>query len=86
MTDPFVVAFVAGSLLLAGVLELASVPVKGLFYPKLMALGLFMLSARLWFLLWTGDLGRLNVWGLGPISMIAVSRIYYCVQVMRRRL
>ena len=76
----------ASTLLIAGILELLSLRDKGLFYPKLMALGLFMLSSRLYYLLWMGDLGRLNIWGVGPIMMIAVSRVMYSVHVMRTRL
>lgn len=61
MTDPIVVSVIAGMLFVAGVLELVSLANKRLFYPKLMALGMFMLSARLFYLVQIGDLGRLNI-------------------------
>ena len=80
------VSLCAAILLLAGVIELVSVANKRLFYPKVMALGLFMLSSRLWYLIWLGELGRLNIWGMGPIMLMATSRLLYCVSVMKQRI
>lgn len=77
---------VASILAMAGVLELLSVKDKTLLYPKLMALGFFMLSTRLFYLVETHDIGRLNIWGTGPIAMLGVARVYYCAMVMRGRL
>ena len=73
----WVVAIVAFSLLTAGVVELVSLRDARV---------MFMLASRLAYLLWVGDLARLNIWGMGPIMMIATSRIIYCTQLMRGRL
>jgi len=77
---------VATILGVAGILELVSVKDKALFYPKLMALGFFMLSTRLFYLVETHDIGRLNIWGTGPIAMLGVARVYYCAMLMRGRI
>jgi len=64
--NEWIIAIAALSLLTAGVLELVSLrDARAKFYPKLMALGLFMLASRLAYLLLVGDLARLNIgaWG-----------------------
>lgn len=76
----------ASILAMAGMLELLSVREKNLFYPKVMALGFFMLSARLFYLASNNELARLNIWGMGPISMLGVARVYYCAMLMRSRI
>lgn len=89
MIEPYAALAVGVSLLIAGLLEFACI-VRGTadvwLTSRMMMLALLMLGGRVTYLFFAGETTRLNMWGMGPIAMIAMSRIMASVALLRMRM
>lgn len=77
--DPYTASLCALVLIVAAVMEFIAHS-RARMVAFLAAFGFLMLGVRYAFLVYTGDLGRLNLIGTGSIGAIALSRIMACAE------
>lgn len=91
MIHPALLVVCALCMLTAGMLEIVAITrVRSgwdrWFVSRIMAIALLMLAGRVAYIVYAGETARLNMWGMGPLMLISLSRIMASVAVLRARM